>query len=257
MCEGSYVASVASQDNMGSTVGSTGEVQQFLVFYLACRHYNLVMKIYLLRHGKTVDREQKLRQGPDSKLGELGRKQAHLVGQRLAQESIDRIITSPWPRAHETAQIVSKYVKAPLEVHDKIHEFVNNSILHHLHQDHELAVEFRELEKIKGRTGDINWKYKDGGESFGDIIARTRDFKGSLLDDHSGQSVLVVSHGGFISFFTSLFLLGDNAPDEYICRTAFMLQSQGNTAISMLEYKEEKGGWLLNYFNDMTHLDKK
>ena len=67
--------------------------------------------IYLLRHGQThFNLEQRIQGSLDSPLTSLGRDQARAMGEKLRQlldgDSEFELISSPQPRAHESAQIV-------------------------------------------------------------------------------------------------------------------------------------------------------
>ena len=68
------------------------------------------MKVFLVRHAKTADREAAVlkRQTPDSPLGKEGIVQAKLLGKRLQKEAIDVIFSSKWERARQTAEQAAK-----------------------------------------------------------------------------------------------------------------------------------------------------
>ena len=95
------------------------------------------MKIYLLRHGKSADHEKQIRQHPGSDLGLEGKKQAKKVAKRLKAESIEVIISSPWPRALTTAKIIARSLKLPLIIDERTSEYAQNPILNSLPYEHE------------------------------------------------------------------------------------------------------------------------
>jgi len=70
------------------------------------------MKIMLVRHG----------QGNEKRLTCLGRRQAKIVVSDLEYEGITQIYSSPIPRALETAQIISKKLKLPVVVDERLTE---------------------------------------------------------------------------------------------------------------------------------------
>ncbi|KAA6404338.1 MAG: putative histidine phosphatase family protein [Streblomastix strix] len=65
--------------------------------------------LYLIRHGSTLLNEgNRFRGKSDVPLSEQGREQAKVVHSLLKNKKIEKIITSPRPRAIETAQILAE-----------------------------------------------------------------------------------------------------------------------------------------------------
>lgn len=77
------------------------------------------MIIYLVRHGDRV------RQKGDASLTLLGKVQAQKTGEYFKNKGIDVIITSPQKRAKQTASIINKSLRVPLEVDEKLKERIN------------------------------------------------------------------------------------------------------------------------------------
>lgn len=75
------------------------------------------MRLYVLRHGK-AKRDSKSGLDEDRELRARGRQQARWIGRRLAEmaPAPDRIVSSGFTRAIDTARIVEKILGAPLEV---------------------------------------------------------------------------------------------------------------------------------------------
>ncbi|HHW18929.1 MAG TPA: histidine phosphatase family protein [Firmicutes bacterium] len=68
-------------------------------------------KLYLVRHGRTAWNKGEIFRGQmDIPLDDVGRKQAHLVGEVLRGENISLILSSPLVRARETAEIIASYL---------------------------------------------------------------------------------------------------------------------------------------------------
>ena len=73
------------------------------------------MRVYLLRHGKTVpdpQYDEVLRQ-PNPGLDTVGLRQAELLGRRLQGRGIEAVYSSDLKRTAETARIVAGYVHTP------------------------------------------------------------------------------------------------------------------------------------------------
>ena len=64
--------------------------------------------VFIVRHGESVANATGIRQGPETPLTERGESQAALIGTRLRDHQIERIVASPYARAHKTARIISE-----------------------------------------------------------------------------------------------------------------------------------------------------
>ena len=71
------------------------------------------MKLYLMRHAEAETSEQAMKQDLDRRLTEAGRLQARVAANKLKEklagggEEIGAVVTSPYVRARETADIVA------------------------------------------------------------------------------------------------------------------------------------------------------
>src|SRR5262249_1119805 len=74
--------------------------------------------VYLIRHGESTenDRSSPIYQGEEALLTERGESQARLIAERAARLPIDVIVTSPYRRAVQTADVVSKSTRLPVQV---------------------------------------------------------------------------------------------------------------------------------------------
>lgn len=209
------------------------------------------MKIFLVRHGRTDAHEADRKQTPSSHLGELGLKQAKLLSERMKLEQVDRVFSSKWDRAKETAEIVSTAINKNLELFDGIHEKEHNPVIYGITKDSELHKRFED--DLSKYESDLNWKFEGKGESLTDVVSRAKVFQNHLIKNHSNENVLVITHEHFIRCFMALALLGDNYDNEtfYKIYKGIWLQ---NTGISLLEYVESDKSWRLLYVNDHLHL---
>ena len=71
------------------------------------------MLLYIVRHGEP---------GPDGALTEKGIKQAEAVGERLFRSGIDRIYSSPFLRARQTAQPLCRLSSKEMHIEQWAHE---------------------------------------------------------------------------------------------------------------------------------------
>ena len=82
------------------------------------------MKLIITRHGQTKENKAKILQGQiEGELSELGKEQAKKVAERLKNEQIDYIFSSPLARAKNTAEEIIKFhVGKPFELRDELKE---------------------------------------------------------------------------------------------------------------------------------------
>ena len=64
--------------------------------------------VYFVRHGQSIDNTLPVLHSKDSPLSETGKQQAKDLAQRLATVNFEIIISSPLPRAKETASYISE-----------------------------------------------------------------------------------------------------------------------------------------------------
>lgn len=73
------------------------------------------MTIFIVRHGETDWNVQKKVQGKtDIELNKRGIEQAQIISQKLKNETIDMIISSPLKRTKQTAEIIAKVIDCPI-----------------------------------------------------------------------------------------------------------------------------------------------
>lgn len=83
----------------------TGVVVILVVYRMQPRRF------YFVRHGETLLNAEHVRQGEEGALSQKGREQAEAVGKYLARFPIKQVISSTYPRARETTEILRKYLK--------------------------------------------------------------------------------------------------------------------------------------------------
>lgn len=143
--------------------------------------------ISLVRHGQTDWNLAKRIQGSsDIPLNDTGRAQAEATGRALAGGRFDAIYASPLSRALDTARIIAGHVG--LGEPETI-----------------AAVAERQYGEAEGLTGEqILARWPDGApvpgrESREQVVARALPALRELGEQHPGENVIVVSHGGVIS----------------------------------------------------------
>lgn len=172
-------------------------------------------KLIMVRHGESEgNRDRRFTISPEVPLTELGRQQAHEAAKRIAERfAPERIISSPYRRAHQTSEIIASELGLPIEV------------VHDLHE--------RELGVLKGESYDLlrdlagqdsgydpkrGWLWRpEGGESYEDVRQRVSVAIEDLRRRYPDQELVVVSHGGvMLSLWAHLTQTWENAhiPDN-------------------------------------------
>lgn len=210
------------------------------------------MNLILIRHGKTDAYLESKRQSPGSPLGEYGKKQAEALATKLHFSKIDHLYSSDWPRAIQTAEIISKSISKEVKVHPLVHEILKSPILDDIPDDSEINKRFaKELQEHKN---DFDWKFDNQGESFNDVILRAKKVLKFLEEEHGSDTVAIVSHGVFIAALVALILLGPEFDDKTFRHVCFSFHIH-NTGVSSFKYNPEKNHWLMTCFNDHSHLE--
>jgi uncharacterized phosphatase len=142
--------------------------------------------LYLVRHGETDWNRQRRIQGlTDIPLNDTGREQARITGMLLTRRPIARVYASPLSRARETAQIIA--AQLGLDEPELRDAFVERNYGAAEGFDfHEIDVRYPPGVDVPGR------------ESRDEVAARVVPALQALAAEHSGEAIVVVSHGGAI-----------------------------------------------------------
>ena len=208
------------------------------------------MFLFLVRHAQSECPRSRW-QTPDSRLGEIGRKQARILSKKSRFSKLDKIFSSEWNRAHETAKIVSDNLNTKIETLDYIHEREQLPEIYGATRDSEISKKY--AEEYYKNYKNIDWKFRNKEESVREVLKRASKLSNFLIKNHQDKRLLVVSHDVFIRCFISLALLGDQYSDETMVKTINSLTIK-NTGISLLIYDDKRKSWRINYINDYSHL---
>lgn len=204
--------------------------------------------IYLVRHGETQNNVEKRSGHPDDPLTEKGEKQAHLLGQRFLHIPIDTVVSSPYTRAHRTAEAIGKVKKIPIQISELFHEVVGPSIFIGKSYDDPSLLDLRK--QRHDNWGNPDWRHSDE-ENFFDVLERAKKAQ-AFLEEHPSNNLAVTSHGGFMRVLAGLILLRDKYTAE-LSTVLYPALGVSNTGITVLQYEKKK--WTLFRWNDTVHLD--
>lgn len=207
------------------------------------------MIIYFVRHGESEGNKNGFHQTPDIPLSKGGVKQAKVLAQRLKNIHFDLIYSSTCFRAKQTAEIINKKVKAPIEFWDDLTEMRTPTEIRGKKIDDEEVVKIKKL--IEENITKGNYRYSDE-ETFDELDERVERVLKHLEDKHKDQTILCVSHSTAIKAMVARIIFGCELTPEIFLKMRDHLWAQ-NTGITICE-KSEQYGWTVNTWNDMNHL---
>jgi phosphoserine phosphatase len=149
------------------------------------------MRLILVRHGESEWNRIGRYQGQlDAPLSDLGLRQAEALGNRLANERLDAIYSSPLQRARRTADAI-----ATRHPHLTIEEDAALLEIHHGDWQGMYAPDVREryAEMLDEWRTYPTRSQMPNGESFSNILKRTLNFRERMCREHTADASIVVS----------------------------------------------------------------
>ena len=156
------------------------------------------MKLYITRHGQSIDNENNIIQGPDynsvlSKQGEQdAKKLANKLYSELLNQEIHQVISSPLERAVQTAQIIADKLRVPVVYDKSLIEF-NPGILTGS-KDYAIN-QYPEYFNIWNQRKDLDGI--PGAEKGDNLQARALYFLERYFESSKDLVEIVISHAGF------------------------------------------------------------
>ena len=196
----------------------------------------------LVRHGQSTWNEEHRIQGQlDPPLSDLGRRQAALLGARLAARRFAGFYASDLKRAFETAEVIGEAIGVAPEPSTSLREVYlgdwegRTSV--------EIAVEFPDA--WASWVEEPDWDVVPGGEGAAAFEARVAAATDEMLRRHEHGDVLVVTHGGVIQVALHRIV---GRPSHGLF--PFKIQ---NASITLIERRD--GRAVIGGVNDIAHLE--
>jgi broad specificity phosphatase PhoE len=213
-------------------------------------------RFYFVRHGESNSNATGIMEGPVAMLSEKGEAQAVKVAERLSRIEFDCIISSPWPRALETAQAIKSRTQVPLEECVDLHEKIHPSSIIGTHFQDEKRRRVDEIIRERQEMGDAHFHHSDE-ESFEDMRLRAERVQ-KFLEARKEDNVVVVSHGTFLRFLHAHLQLRELLNPQLFVRLLNNHRTS-NTGITIYEYLDEESvadvyRWKLRTWMDIAHL---
>ncbi len=208
------------------------------------------MRIYVVRHGETENNVGDIRQSREGFLSEEGIQQARALAQNLSEITIDSIFTSTYPRAKQTADIISSLgKKLPVQESEYLTEVkLPSEVVGKPTKDRE---SLQILKWIQSRMGGGD-RYSDE-ETYNEYVSRSYKVL-EHISNTGFKNVVVVTHHRFIHILVSLALLGKELTPRLFAKLRKNMYIS-NTGVTILEQNIEDGGsWRLLTLNEHSHI---
>ena len=160
-------------------------------------------RLFLLRHGEVEERYHRIFGGRiDMNLSALGHDQARALAAYLRRRPIDVVYASPMKRAQQTLAPLASHCPRPAIEKPEFRE-VDFGVWtglswEEVHSKHQVSA-FDWLDRIeKGEIAEA-----ETGATF---RARIEPTLRQIVEEHAGQSVAIVCHGGVIRMMLSILL---------------------------------------------------
>ena len=204
-------------------------------------------RLVLIRHGESVAQVDGFLSGHDTcrGLSALGREQAVALRDRLITSgelrAVDALYTSILPRTIETAEIIAPALGAVAPTQECDWCEIHAGDAEGMTWD-----AFREQYPVQAGPHDPFRQAIPGAETWAEFYVRAGTRLRRVADEHSGERVVVVCHGGIIG--ASFIALADLP----IGSGTALTHETVNT--SLTEWRFTEGAWRLVRYNDAAHL---
>jgi broad specificity phosphatase PhoE len=186
----------------------------------------------------------------DVPLSDLGRQQAESLRRRLQgmgrDELPDLVVTSPFLRARQTAEIATGDLGVRLRVDERLRD--RDLGVLDLHTVQGIHSAFPEEAERRKRHGKFYYR-PPGGESWADVALRLRAVLREIEQDRPGRRVLLFAHDVVVSMVR--YVLEDL--EEQALIEAAAGSPIANASLS--SWTRSDGAWHCETFNDVGHLD--
>lgn len=189
--------------------------------------------LYVIRHGETDwNRELRYQGQEDIPLNDTGRAQSKRNGEALAHLALDLnthdFVASPLSRARETMEIVRQVLGLDPKAY-RLDPALKELSYGHWQGVLQSELPTRDPEGLAARMEDpYHWRPKNG-ESYADLVARTKGWLKSVTSDS-----IIAAHGGTVRCLHALLL---NLPTQDVPTLAIPQDK-------VLVIKDGRGSWL-------------
>lgn len=157
------------------------------------------MKIYLIRHSESVDDILNCYGGvADFELTEDGKNKVKNYSKKFEKYGVEKIYTSPYKRALNSARILNENIKVDVEIVDGIREFNQYGVMSGVNKDlaNDIFSHLLDMEEYKD-FGYYNKKTFYGGERVCEFDARVTTAINEIIEKSKEyETIAIITHGG-------------------------------------------------------------
>ncbi len=157
------------------------------------------MKIYLIRHSESIDDIEDCYGGiADFDLSENGKNKVKNYQEKINNYGIEKMYTSPYKRANQTAQILNENIKVEMKVVDDIRELNQYGIMSGVNRERAKEIFSYVLEKEEYKNfGYYLGTTFLGGEDIKEFDNRVKKAISFILEDSKElDCIAIITHGG-------------------------------------------------------------
>ncbi len=208
--------------------------------------------IYFVRHGETEWNAQGIRQGVQGPLTERGRSQVLATAKRFPKHKghPQIIISSPYERAKETAEIIAKELKMSVKYSDFLVERRNPSeIVGHKGEEKDVR---QIVDRIDKSFHEDNLRISDE-ENFIDLKDRARKLL-KFISRRREKRIIMVTHGIFLKMVMSYMLYGKELTASLYNKLSYLnpIDNAGMAICSYTTHWFRKNEWKILAWNDLA-----
>lgn len=186
----------------------------------------------------------------DVPLSDLGRRQAESLARRLRElpgdERPDLVISSPYLRARQTAEIATEGLDVPLRVDERLRD--RDLGVLDLHTVHGIGAKFPEEAARRRHHGKFYYR-PPGGESWTDVALRLRAVLREVEQDVPAQRILIVAHDVVVALVRYIL----EGLDERVLMEDVAHSPVANASLS--SWRREGPTWRRELYNDVSHVE--
>jgi len=205
-----------------------------------------------VRHGETENNTKNIKQGPEGPLTEKGRTQALATAKRFPREKgrPQIIVSSPYERTKETAEIIAQELGMKVKYLDLLKERKNPSeVIGHSTQE----IEARKIiDRIDKTYHTDNFRYSDE-ENFIDLKERAKKLLHHITWMRQ-KRIIMVTHSNFLKMIVAYMLYEEKLTAFQYNNLSYFnpINNAGMAICSYTTHWFKKNEWKLITWNDLS-----
>lgn len=207
--------------------------------------------IYFVRHGETKSNAEDIKQGPEGSLTEKGRAEAFATALRFPKNKgcPQIILSSPYQRTKETAEIIARELKIPVKYSDLLVERKNPSeVIGHWSQEKGVK---QIIDRIDGSYHADDLRISDE-ENFIDLKKRAKKIL-TYIERRRQKRIIIITHSNFLKMVICYMLYGEKLTASEYNKLRYLnpVNNASMTICSYIPHWFKKSKWKLLVWNDL------